>query len=334
MRRLLFGLLAVLPISALIACGPPPPPDPPKNFRTDKDRNIDGEVILLWDKHPEERVVKYRLYRDTDPNGKFDNKIYEGDKTEFIDRNVIVDKKYEIKYFYRVTAVDKDGQEGKPSPVVEAYTINYSSPSPPSGIEVRGNNLGDQPVVEITWQANQEADIDGYYVFRKEKDEPIPSDDSDKAISPFIPHQKGQTQFSWEDNTVEEGKRYYYTVAAVDKGGLFSKNPASLRKSDIILKKVELVSPADNTSVSSPINFSWKEVDNAVGYVLVIQTQQFGGSVVWRSGFLKKASVTYSKPLTSGKKYYWFVFAYSKTPKNSQKEDGNSRSSLWRFIVK
>ncbi len=334
-KFLFFSGILLLGGTFISACGPPPPPDPPPNVRTDVDRNIDGEIVILWDKHPEERVVKYKVYRATAPDGKFDDVVYEGSDTEFVDRNVIVNKKYEEPYYYRVTAIDKDGQEGKPSPVVKASTVNYKEPFPPGGLEVRGSNLGDQPVIEVSWDANSEADIDGYYVFRSEKNAPIPIGKKEDAVSPFIPHEKGTSRFSWEDTSVKEGRRYYYTVVAVDKGGLMSNNPPSSRKDDIVLAKVDLVAPQNNNYISKPITFKWKGVDNAVGYVLIIQTQQFGGTVKWRSPFITKTSTTYDgSNLTGNKNYYWFVFAYSKRPKDSKKEDGNSRSELWKFKLK
>lgn len=343
-------LLLIIVFSGVLACGPPPPPDPPMNIRTDVDQNIDGKIIITWELKLElgTRIDKFLIHRDRDRSGKFDDKIKEIKQSGFeeedknakifkyklLDINVIVGNQYEIPFFYRITSVDIDGQVGNPSEIIEARTKNFDRPTIVDGVQVNGTNFDSGPQIIVSWQANKEYDIDGYYVFRGERDEPISTTNPTDAVSKQLIEHIPNKRLSWVDTTIQAGKQYWYSVVAVDKGNLIGDSRPGVRYSGLALAQVELLTPDDGSGVTRP-TFSWKPVNSAVGYVLILQTSQRGG-VIWRTDLLKTTEITYagSQILTTGLTYYWYVFAYAQNPKDPKTEDGNSSSEVWKFTVK
>ncbi len=349
-RSLMFQLLIFLfvALTFTLACGDPPPPDPPKGLSTNPDDNIDGIILLKWDVHEDEDVVGYKVYRSTEADGKFKEvadipeKHDEKTTPSFTDKNVIVGNNYEKKYYYRITAYKKDLpdnkiNESKPTETIQANSQNYSRPAPPdrSSFIVKASNL-ETPSFELIWKIGKEIDLAGYYVYRRDEDKPIPVDQEDYRVTKELIHVKaGSNELTWTDTDVTPGKTYYYTIAAVDKGGLISQNPPSLRKGDILLERPKPDSPQDGETVSDKPTFKWSNVDGAVGYIVAIKKSLTFGGELWRSDFVKDTSLTYDgAQLSSGQKYYWYVYAFSSRPDNPRKDLGNSSSSARSFIVK
>lgn len=334
----LWSLSAFVGMSLLLtACGPAEEkkvedttPVTPAGFATVVDKNVDGEIHLLWKRGKDKNTTGFRIYRDSNADGKFSRKVYEGTEVSFVDKDVIVDRLYETTYYYKLVAFNKDNKESKPSEVISAKSKNFSPPAVPKGLKARGNNL-ETPQIKVSWKSNNETDLEGYYVFRSESDEPIQAFNVANSVSGLVKATDRETM-SWSDKEIKVGKRYYYTVVAADKGELLNQNPPSLRVNALALKSVTVLSPKDGEK-SSDLKFSWEKVESAVGYVVVVQSRQFGGKVLWRSKFLSETSVTIkdTKAFEVGSKYYWFVFAYSVNPEDSSSEDGNSVSEVNSF---
>lgn len=325
----LFGLVGLF----FLACGEPPPPSAPKNVTTNIDLNVEGQIVLRWDKNPEPDVVQYRVYRDGDKAGTFQLKVYEGSEIQFIDSNVLEGGRYDIPFFYSVTAVDLRGKESTKSNPIEARTKNQNPPSAPIGLTVKGVNLDEDPSsarMALSWTPNKELDILGYYVFRSDQPGPISAARLEDAVSPLVQHKKTGT-IVWEDTKAQVGKNFGYVVVAVDFDKAASTVLSGQRRDDIILPQIVLTSPANQADgVNTKVDFSWQAVENAKGYVVVLQRQKFGGEV-WRSSVTTGTQASYNgTALNSGVTYYWFVFAYSKTP-SANTEDGNSVSPRWQF---
>lgn len=337
-QSLLWSLAVFVGISLLFsACGPPEEkkvedttPLTPTGFSTIVDKNVDGEIHLKWKRGKDKNTVGFRIYRDSNTDGKFSRKVFEGTEISFIDKDVIVDSQYENTYYYKLVAYNKDGKESKATEVVSAKSKNFSPPAVPKELKARGSNL-ETPQIKITWKANKETDLAGYYIFRSEKDEPIQAFNVANAVSGLVKASDSATA-SWVDKDIKVGKRYYYTVVAADKGELLNQNPPSLRVNALALDSVSLTSPKDGDN-SQNLKFTWEKVESAIGYVVVVQSRQFGGKVLWRSKLISGTSVTVSdvKAFEAGTKYYWFVFAYSVTPGDASKDDGNSVSDVTSF---
>lgn len=340
MKRTRVGMLAALILSLMMAaCGPPPPPTAPTGLKTNLELNVEGVIVLSWDAHADETVTLYRIFRDTKGDGAFSEKVYEGSELQFFDRNVLPGGKYEVEFFYKIAAVRKvpgqAEQEGPKSTAVPAKTTNLLPPKPPEGLTIRAENLaGESPRITILWQPNKEIDIKGYYVFRKEgQDQQFIGTDRDpnKAISRLLDH-KTQGPLFFQDTAAEVGKPYSYTVLAVDFDDLYSQNPSSIRVSDILLSQVEPVSPDNNATVAaSNLSFSWKAVQGAAAYVVVIRNA--ANDQVWRSAVTKETTAQYGGPtLDPTRTYSWSVNAFSKNPADN-KADSNANSPSRTFKV-
>ena len=347
------SVLLFMSLAFSVACGPPPHPDTPKGLATNADKNIDGVIILTWAAVQDSKVVGYKIYRETSNDGKFEVPI--GDVPEkhdesvptFTDKNVIVGTNYETKYYYKIRAYKEDFEKTKENPdglnfselseSIQANGQNFSKPAAPlkNSFIIKASNI-DSARVKLTWVVGSEIDLAGYYVYRREEDKPIPVDiDKYRISKKLITFKSGEKTTSWLDRDVTPGKRYWYTVAAVDKGELISQNPPSLRKDDILLERPNQDTPNDNETVSDTPTFKWQEVSGASGYIVALKKSRDFGGEIWRSAYIKTTSVTYDgAKLDSGETYYWYVYAYSNAPTNAQKEEGNSASAVRSFVIK
>ncbi len=110
-------------------------------------------------------------------------------------------------YFYRVAAILKsDGQvaESGDSPVVSITPQDVFPPQAPSGL-IAVYSAGE---VELVWNANTEADLAGYNVYRWER----------RTSPEKINTQLVRTPI-YRDRNVECGQSYSYRVTAVDLAG-------------------------------------------------------------------------------------------------------------------
>ena len=156
-------------------------------------------VSLSWKPNPEKDINRYIIYR-SDAAGKEYKKIevQPGNKTDFIDTKLPDGKTYS----YKIKAVDADGLESEFSETISAMT--KAPPPSPKGIKAEGG----KGRITISWEANPEAEITRYYIYRK------------KA---FRFKRIGVTQtISYTDASLRNEKAYRYKVTAVDKDGLES----------------------------------------------------------------------------------------------------------------
>jgi fibronectin type 3 domain-containing protein len=95
--------------------------------------------------------------------------------------------------------------ESEDSEGIEILTKDTFAPEPPKGlISVAG-----QDVLAISWDANEEDDLEGYRVWRREEG----------AIE-FRPlTQNSIKESAYNDRAIERGKMYAYAVTALDKAG-------------------------------------------------------------------------------------------------------------------
>jgi fibronectin type 3 domain-containing protein len=93
--------------------------------------------------------------------------------------------------------------ESEISPPATLVLEDHFPPAAPAGLEAIPG-LG---AVELTWEPNKETDLKGYYVYRAPPDSPA-ARVSDVTTTP-----------GFRDAKVESGKKYVYTITAVDEAG-------------------------------------------------------------------------------------------------------------------
>ncbi len=102
---------------------------------------------------------------------------------------------------------DESGNQAKWIDILGTITIDTTPPSVPSELVA----VGRDQVVQLTWQANKESDLAGYKLFRS-----LTPLSGFKAVA--------DTEFDhYEDKGLENGKHYFYKLAALDRVGNQSK---------------------------------------------------------------------------------------------------------------
>jgi hypothetical protein len=133
---------------------------------------------------------------------------------------------WEQKYEYRITTLSQvrsngltaavEGDDSKP---VEIFTRDIYPPAQPAGLQAIFSGVGQKPFIDLTWAPNMESDLAGYNVFR--------------WVQGGQP-QKLNTQLvqvpSYRDEIIEPGKKYFYSVSAVDQRG--NESPRSAETSE------------------------------------------------------------------------------------------------------
>src|SRR5262249_19150990 len=123
---------------------------------------------------------------------------------------------WEKTYLYRVTAVSMVGRppsgeiqiEGDDSPSVRIVAHDVFPPAVPAGLQAVYSGEGQKPFIDLIWAPVTNADLAGYNVYRRELDGTRQKLNSELVKAP-----------AYRDNLVVSGKRYVYSVSAVDVRG-------------------------------------------------------------------------------------------------------------------
>ncbi len=182
--------------SQIVEASTKPLPPMIENLRAT--HNLPKKIVLTWNISPKKDISYYKVYRTINPilfysyyaktkDNKFEDLINENGKS----------------YYYKVTAVDKDGLESQkqPSAVVGA-TLDVPLPVSITSVKQDGKS------VMLTWMGNDDRAVS--YNIKKEY--------NGKTVN-----LTGINSFSYQDRDVIPGVEYKYSVVAIDKYGLESK---------------------------------------------------------------------------------------------------------------
>lgn len=130
-------------------------PDPPSNLTVVSSQN--EQMDLSWDASPSGDVAGYNIYMD-DGTGftKHNSSLISG--TTYTADNLTNGQSYDVK----ATAVDNWGNESGDSNIVTDTVTDTIAPSAPTGLQV--DSFTDT-TIDISWDANPEDDLAGYYVY-------------------------------------------------------------------------------------------------------------------------------------------------------------------------
>jgi len=196
---------------------------PPGHFRSQL--KYDG-VLLSWDCPPAppasaQITYKLRIYR-REQGKQTDTRVSDAGLPdcsstqpvstlpEFLDQTV----EWEKHYDYRATLVTVVSGPGKPevevegddTPAAQVFAHDVFPPAVPSGLQAVFSGVGQSPFVDLVWSPNTEADLAGYNIFRHEAGGEPARLNSEPVKAP-----------AFRDPNVQPGKKYFYSVSAVDE---------------------------------------------------------------------------------------------------------------------
>jgi len=162
--------------------------------------------------------VRYlvRVYRKSE-DGKNDARVGEADALDCSKPNLLDQTfDWERNYLYRANVVTRVAPpeklelevEGDDTPEVKVFTHDIFPPGVPSGLQAAYSGVGQAPFVDLIWAPVTDADLAGYNIFRHEEGgEPVRIN-SELVKTP-----------AYRDTQVASGKKYFYSVSAVDARG-------------------------------------------------------------------------------------------------------------------
>ncbi len=188
------------------------PPKPPINLSADVDTS--GSVILKWEQGPDLDVIGYYIFtapRQNDNYLKLNQKkhlfrIFE----DSINMTLLTDKRY-----YKIVAIDKGGNIGDYSEILEVNLPDKIPPAPCLFFDYRVDSAG----VFMGIMTSSSIDVVNHKLYRKKqktKDWKLIKTFGKKVPEIFL------------DKTVDSGGSYTYKWIAEDEGGLQSSSEHSM----------------------------------------------------------------------------------------------------------
>lgn len=190
-------------------------PLPPADFRGE----VTAEGITLhWiplSHLAETRDVHrvYRVYR-REASGTLDTIVGEAplDASQLTDHSFDWEKTYlyraTIVTFIHLPAEPEREFESDDTPPVRVFAHDIFPPAVPTGLQAAFSGVGQQPFIDLIWTPDNEADLAGYIVYRREADGEPKRINSQSVKTP-----------SFRDANVLSGHTYIYSVSAIDIRG-------------------------------------------------------------------------------------------------------------------
>ncbi len=155
----------------------------------------------------------YRIYRRA---ADAKASVIAGEVPATLDPGRIVDHgfEWEKRYEYRVCIVTASAQnealqvEGDDTAPVDVWAHDVFPPAVPSGVQAAFSGPGQQPFIDLIWAPDTDSDLAGYNIYRRENDEPAARLNTELVKAP-----------AYRDSKLAGGKKYFYSVSAVDERG-------------------------------------------------------------------------------------------------------------------
>ena len=195
------------PLSNIVTLAPDVPPGPPAIASVTPD---EGRICLEWLPPATDLLGRpasiggYRVYSRTLPDEEYDAPLNADPVTETVYVDTTAPYGGRHVYTVRATLTGKPKVEGVPAAEVGVDYRDVFPPAAPSRLDA----LPEGNQVRLVWEPVPAADLAGYVVFRAE---------AAGAPARLTPQPVTDTFFS--DTTLTPGRRYRYTVVAVDSAG-------------------------------------------------------------------------------------------------------------------
>jgi hypothetical protein len=173
--------------ASLIVIQPLRPPSTPKP------QNVVQGVELTWTG----TGPRYRIFR-AEADGQ-PQRLADSESARYLDETTV----YGTRYRYLIQAIAGENQWSVLTDAAEITPVDTFAPAVPEGLSA----VPTPQSIELAWTRNTEADFRGYNIFRSVDNGPF------AMIAPLIDIP------TYSDSTVETGKKYRYTISAVDLTG-------------------------------------------------------------------------------------------------------------------
>jgi hypothetical protein len=98
--------------------------------------------------------------------------------------------------------------EGDDAPEIKVFAHDVFPPAVPSGLQAVSSGPGQKKFIDLVWAPVADLDLDGYNVYRHEEGMAVEKVNAELVKTP-----------AYRDENVMSGKRYFYSVSAVDVRG-------------------------------------------------------------------------------------------------------------------
>lgn len=268
----------------------------------------EGKVYLSWKMATDLDAEFYNVYKGSGQKGEF-KKIAEKipvDKPYYIDEENIISGK---TYFYKITCVDKKGNESRPT---APYQVRVSESIPPPPPEVSKAEIKNGEII-IEWKEPLSEDLLGYRIYR--------GFDKEKLFT-VASLKKGETKFIDEGikkGYLKEGK-VYFAVSAYD----FDRNESQ--------KNIFEINIPDTTPPLPPLQLRGrltqegelilnltKSLSTDVEGYRIYRKDEGGWSLIAK---LSKEELEYrEREVEKGRKYIYYATAFDTSGNESEKTE-------------
>lgn len=194
-----------------------PIPSPPRDFQA----QVTAKGVVLswqWPEFPAaqaEARYRLRIFRRAE-NGGAENSVGDvamqpGQEPAMLDDLIEWEKTYQYRAAF-VAEVLGAGKgpievEGDATPQITIAAHDTFAPSVPAGVQAVFSGVGQKPFIDLTWAPNTDSDLAGYNVYRGE------GAAAEKLNAEVV---KAPV---YRDENVQVGRKYLYSVSAVDLRG-------------------------------------------------------------------------------------------------------------------
>ena len=247
----------------------------------------------------------YNVYRGTSSNAESSVPLNPKPITTvaFTDSNTTTG----IQYFYKVTAINSNGESGKSSEA-SATASAPASPAPPAGLQA---TAGDGTVV-LNW--NPSPGVTGYNIYRGYTS----NGEGATHINASV-----QTATNFTNRNLVNGRTLYYEVTAVNGNGEGGKSTEVSATPASFTTRPPAPANLKAAAASGQVTLSWDASAGATGYNIYRGTASNGEGASPVNASPISATTFTNSGLTNGTTYYYKVTAI-----NSVGEGLKERGSL------
>ncbi|XLS30556.1 fibronectin type III domain-containing protein [Flavobacteriaceae bacterium M23B6Z8] len=190
------------------------PPAPPVGLTGTIDTT--GLVRLSWEANKEPDLSGYRIFRGNNPEEEF-SQITKRPQRNNTFTDTIAVKNLNKNIYYRVIAVDQRYNQSELSKILTIEKPDVTPPSPPV---ISTYELTEKGII-LKWIPSSSEDVASHAIYRKSLQEK-------EALWEKITTLEIDKKNEFQDEDIMAGRRYAYTLVAIDKTGWESKPSTQL----------------------------------------------------------------------------------------------------------